>query len=77
MTSDYNFIYIGGEDYEVISDSVTIPAKQIHANFSISLLNDDISEENKNFDLLIRSRNTYERGKFRKVRVTIVDDDNG
>lgn len=77
MTSDYDFIYIGGEDYEVVSDSVTIPAKQIHVNFSIALLNDDIPEENENFDLLIRSRSDYERGKFRKVRITIVDDDNG
>ena len=61
---------------------VTIPAGETRVPFNVTLLNDDMSEANENFELVIvipRLEVIYGflRGRLHRAMITIVDDDNG
>lgn len=77
-----NGVYGFTEDDDYISGPyrITIPAGQTEVPFNISLPNDDMSEENKEFDLVIVIRSLIDRfirGRINRARITIMDDDNG
>ena len=78
MNGDYGFT--GNDDYIPGPYHITIPAGQTEVPFNISLPNDDMSEENKEFDLVIVIRSLIDRfirGRINRARITIMDDDNG
>lgn len=78
MTTDCDFT--GDIDYISGPYSITIPAGETQVKFNVSLIDDDISEVNKNFELVIMSRSLIAdliRGRSNRLRVTIMDDDNG
>ena len=78
MNGDYGFTE--NDDYIPGPYRITIPAGQTEVPFNISLPNDDMSEENKEFDLVILIRSLIDRfirGRINRARITIMDDDNG
>ena len=72
-------VITGGADYESGPFSVTIRAGQIIASFSIPIIDDNIFEANKSFNLTI-DQSSLSCGVLLQsvdcvVTVTIVDDD--
>ena len=78
MNGLYDFT--GGKDYTPGPYRITIPAGQTEVPFNVSLPNDDMSEESKEFDLVIVIGSLIDRfirGRINRARITIMDDDNG
>ena len=78
MNGVYDFT--GDDDYKPGPYVITIPAGQTLFPFNVSLLNDDMSEENKEFNLVIATRfliDRFIRGRINRARIIIMDDDNG
>ena len=74
------YAFTGNDDYIPGPYRITIPAGQTEVPFNISLPNNDMSEENKHFDLVIvvgSLFNRFIRGRINRARITIMDDDNG
>ena len=70
--------FIGGDDYISGPYPVIIPAGQTHIKLNISVTDDNVPEDDKNFDLIIIGRSLskgFVRGEIRRIRVIIVDDD--
>ena len=76
MTSVYDFT--GQRDYLFPQRLVTIPAGVTRIVLNISLMDDEESEADKEFDLVIAPGSLIAgilRGRFGRSRITIVDDD--
>ena len=60
---------------------ITIPAGETRVPFNVTLLDDDMSEGNENFELVIVIPGSavagIARGRLHRAMITIVDDDNG
>jgi len=69
--------FIGNIDYIPGPYFVTIPTGQTHVTFNIAVIDDDESENDKMFNLIIVGRLSegFKYGGNRRVRVNIVDDD--
>ena len=79
--SSFNCYYIsnltGGNDYDSISQNVTIPSGTTNSSFSVTIINDNILEGTENFTLTIVStsqRDVTIDGSG-QATVNIVDDD--
>ena len=72
------YIITGGDDYEPGPFSVTIPAGEISVPFNISIIDDNIFEQNEVFILTINSSSLPSRVSVQPdcmAMITIVDDD--
>ena len=68
----------GGDDYELGSFGVTIPAGETSVSFNISIIDDNIFEGNESFSLTIDSSSLPSRVLLQEscvVVITIVNDD--
>ena len=68
----------GGEDYESVPYTVTIPAKATTAQFNVTINDDTILEGNETFNLTIMASSLPSRidiGNPAQATVTIVDND--
>ena len=63
------------EDYDASSGTVTIPAGQTSATFSIPIVNDDIFETSEIFRISLAESPDYLLGSKRSIAVTILDDE--
>ena len=73
-------IITGGDDYQRGPFSVTIPAGEISVPFNISIIDDNIFEENESFTLTIESSSLPSRFLLQPdcvLIITIVDNDGG
>ena len=78
MTSAYDFT--GLLDYFFPQRVVTIPAGMTNVTLNISLDDDQTSEVDEHFDLVIAVGSLISgilRGRLGRARITIVDDDHG
>ena len=78
MTSAYDFT--GLFDYFFSQQVVTIPAGMTNVTLNISLNDDQTSEVDERFDLVIVARSLIAgilRGRLNRAIITIVDDDHG
>ena len=78
MTSVYDFT--GLFDYFFSQQVVTIPAGMTNVTLNISLNDDQTSEVDERFDLVIVARSLIAgilRGRLNRAIITIVDDDHG
>ena len=70
--------FIGNTDYTPGPYNVTIPTGQTHVTFNISVIDNDESENDKIFNLIIARGSLMERftrGRNRRITVNIIDDD--
>ena len=78
----YNYDFIGPLDYLFNRRFfVTVPAGETRVPFNVTLHDDDMSEANENFELVIVIPDSVidgiVRGRLHRAIITIVDDDNG
>ena len=69
-----------GKDYNTDSRFVTFPPGVTHVSFNVTIINDYEVEENEDFQLVILLQQSNKRimsGRHRRVRVIIMDDDEG
>lgn len=67
-----------GLDYNSGPYTVTFPAGITSVSFDVSVINDDILENNETFDLIIMSRSLPDkvtRGNLKMSTITIIDND--